>query len=69
MLREVGNHSDTFAVAAGTVGNIPRCVSSIFLIFIWRGGNILYSYSDRKQTIFRKQTFYLLVENIDREKF
>lgn len=42
--REVGNRSDTFAVAvkkgAVTVGHVPQNISSICSIFIRRGGNI-----------------------------
>ena len=42
--REIGNRSDTFAVAVKkgtvTVGHIPRCISSICSIFIRRGGSI-----------------------------
>ena len=42
--REVGNHSNTFAVAVKkgtvTVGHIPRCISSICSIVIRQGDNI-----------------------------
>jgi len=44
-IRQVGNHSDTFAVAVvkanDTVGHLPRKISSICSIFLRNGGAIL----------------------------